>query len=130
LRGILRVLFAERARGSLLPQRRALLPHRQPSLTESLMRLFTTPASPWVRRCVVTAMELGIASKIEFVPTRWPHAWATQTVDFARDFAAATPVGRMPALVTDAGLLLADSFAISDYFHVEFGNIRLLPAYG
>lgn len=94
------------------------------------MRLFTTPASPWVRRCVVSAMELGIDSKIEFVPTRWPHSWATQTVPFTPEFADATPVGRIPALVTDDGLRLADSAAICDYFNAELGNYRLLPASG
>lgn len=94
------------------------------------MRLFTTPASPWVRKCLVTAMELGIDSKIERIPTRWPHTWATQTVDFAPEFIAATPVGRIPALVTDDGVHLVDSTAICDYFNAEFGGYRLLPASG
>ncbi len=61
------------------------------------MRLFRTPASPFVRKVMVTILELGLRDRVELVSTRWPHAWATQTVDFAPDFAAATPVGRRPA---------------------------------
>lgn len=94
------------------------------------MRLFTTPASPWVRKCIVSAIELGIDAKIERIPTLWPHTWATETVDFAAEFIAATPVGRIPALVTDEGLHLADSGAICDYFNAELGNHRLMPAGG
>ena len=48
------------------------------------MRLYVTPASPWVRRVRVTILELGIEDRFEFVQTRWPHAWGTQTVVDAR----------------------------------------------
>ncbi|MCX7141944.1 MAG: glutathione S-transferase family protein [Proteobacteria bacterium] len=94
------------------------------------MRLFTTPASPWVRRCVVAIMELGLESKVEFVPTRWPHTWATKTVAFDPAFLDATPVGRIPALVTDEGLRLTDSGAICDYLNAELGGYKLMPASG
>lgn len=94
------------------------------------MRLFTTPASPWVRKCVVSIMELGLQEKVELVPTRWPHTWATQTVEFDPEFIAATPVARIPALVTDDGLQLADSHAICDYLNAELGGCKLLPAAG
>ncbi len=94
------------------------------------MRLFTTPASPWVRRCVVAIKELGLEDKVEFVPTRWPHTWATKTIAFDPAFLDATPVGRIPALVTDDGLRLADSGAICDYLNTELGGCRLMPAKG
>lgn len=93
------------------------------------MKLFTTPASPWVRRVVVSIIELGLRERVEFIPTRWPHRWATQTVDFAPEFLAATPVARIPALVTDDGLRLVDSFSICDYLN-ELGGYRLMPASG
>ena len=53
------------------------------------MRLYVTPASPWVRRVRVTILELRIEDRFEFVQTKWPHSWGTQTVAVAPDFAAA-----------------------------------------
>src|SRR3954463_3416558 len=93
------------------------------------MRLYVTPASPWVRRVRVTILELGIEDRFEFVQTRWPHSWGTQTVAMPADFAAATPVLRIPALVAD-DVTLTDSHAICDYLNVEFGGFRLLAREG
>lgn len=93
------------------------------------MRLYVTPASPWVRRVRVTILELGIEDRFEFVQTRWPHAWGTQTVSMPADFVEATPVMRIPALVAD-GVTLTDSHSICDYLNGEFGGYRLLPRDG
>lgn len=93
------------------------------------MRLYVTPASPWVRRVRVTILELGIEDRFEFVQTRWPHSWGTQTVAMPADFTAATPVLRIPALVTDT-VTLTDSHAICDYLNAEFGSYRLLAREG
>ncbi|MBS0527593.1 MAG: glutathione S-transferase family protein [Proteobacteria bacterium] len=93
------------------------------------MRLYVTPASPWVRRVRVTILELGIEDRFEFVQTRWPHSWGTRTVAMPADFTAATPVMRIPALVTDT-VTLTDSHAICDYLNAEFGNYRLLARDG
>src|SRR5204863_6321359 len=41
------------------------------------------------------------------------------------DFTAATPVLRIPALITDH-VTLTDSHAICDYLNAEFGAFRLL----
>jgi glutathione S-transferase len=93
------------------------------------MRLYVTPASPWVRRVRVMILELGIEDRFEFVQTRWPHSWGTQTVAMPADFTAATPVMRIPALVTDS-VTLTDSHAICDYLNAEFGGFRLLAREG
>ena len=93
------------------------------------MRLYVTPASPWVRRVRVAILELGIENRFEFVQTRWPHSWGTQTVAMPADFTAATPVMRIPALVTDT-VTLTDSHAICDYLNACFGNFRLLAREG
>jgi glutathione S-transferase len=93
------------------------------------VRLYVTPASPWVRRVRVTILELGISDHFEFVQTKWPHSWGTQTVAMPADFTAATPVMRIPALVTD-DVTLTDSHAICDYLNAEFGNFRLLAREG
>jgi glutathione S-transferase len=94
------------------------------------MKLFTTPASPWVRRCVVCVIELGLDDKVQRVTTKWPHTWATQTTEYTPDFIAATPVARIPALVTDDGIQLVESHAICDYLNAELGGYRLLPQSG
>jgi glutathione S-transferase len=94
------------------------------------MRLFVTPASPWVRRVVLSVIELGLQDKVELIQTRWPHRWATQTVDFSPQFIDATPVARIPALVTDDGLRLVDSGVICDYLNAEFGGYKLLAQSG
>jgi glutathione S-transferase len=93
------------------------------------VRLYVTPASPWVRRVRVTILELGIEDRFEFVQTKWPHSWGTQTVAMPADFTAATPVMRIPALVT-RDVTLTDSHAICDYLNAEFGGFRLLARDG
>ena len=93
------------------------------------MRLYVTPASPWVRRVRVTILELGIADRFEFVQTKWPHSWGTQTVAPSPEFVADTPVRRIPTLVTD-DFTLNDSHSICDYLNAEFGGYRLLARDG
>ena len=93
------------------------------------MRLYVTPASPWVRRVVVCMLELGIRDRFEFVQTKWPHSWGTQTVAMPDDFVQATPVMRIPALVAD-DVTLTDSHSICDYLNGAFGDHRLLAPDG
>lgn len=77
----------------------------------------------------MTILELGISDRFEFVQTKWPHSWGTQTVTMPADFTAATPVLRIPALVT-RDVTLTDSHAICDYLNAEFGDFRLLAREG
>ncbi|MEA2919273.1 MAG: glutathione S-transferase [Bradyrhizobium sp.] len=93
------------------------------------MRLYVTPASPWVRRVVASILELGLRDRFEFVQTKWSHKWATQAVAHAPDFLDATPVVRIPALVAP-GFSLVDSHSICDYLNGELGGYRLLAREG
>jgi glutathione S-transferase len=93
------------------------------------VRLYITPASPWVRRVRVAILELGIEDRFEFVQTKWPHAWGTKTVTHPADFVAATPAQRIPALVTP-DFSLTDSHSICDYINGELGGYRLLAREG
>jgi glutathione S-transferase len=93
------------------------------------MRLYVTPASPWVRRVRVVILELGIQDLFEFEQTKWPHAWGTQTVVPHPEFMGDTPVARIPALVT-TDFTLTDSHSICDYLNGEFGSFRLLARDG
>jgi glutathione S-transferase len=93
------------------------------------VRLYVTPASPWVRRVRVAILELGIEDRFEFVQTRWSHKWATRAVEHRPEFLEATPVVRIPALVT-ADLTLTDSHSICEYINGELGGFRLLAREG
>jgi glutathione S-transferase len=93
------------------------------------VRLYVTPASPWVRRVRVSILELAMEDRFDFVRTKWSHKWATQAVAHDTDFFEATPVVRIPALVTP-DLTLTDSHSICDYINGELGGFRLLAREG
>ena len=78
---------------------------------------------------MVSILELGLQDRFEFVQTRWSHKWATQAVAHAPDFLDATPVVRIPALVTPE-VTLTDSHSICDYVNGELGGFRLLAREG
>lgn len=88
------------------------------------MKLFYASASPFVRMVWVTALELGIADRIERIDG------ATTPIDTNPALADANPVGKLPTLVTDDGEALYDSRVICEYLIVEAGNDTLLPANG
>jgi glutathione S-transferase len=91
------------------------------------MRLFRTPASPFVRKVMVSVHELKLVEQIEIVPTVWSHEWATRTVKFDKDFVAANPVGRIPALVTAEGTAICDSNLICRYLAAQVSGAKLIP---
>jgi glutathione S-transferase len=78
---------------------------------------------------MVSIRELGIEDRFEFVQTKWSHKWATQAVAHNPAFLAATPVVRIPALVTP-DFTLTDSHSICDYINGELGGYRLLAREG
>lgn len=94
------------------------------------MKLFWTPASPFVRKVMVAAIEIRLDDQIDIHPTYWPHEWATHTVPFDPDFIAANPIGRIPALITDDGVALAESNWICTYLDSRLGKPRLFPFSG
>jgi glutathione S-transferase len=94
------------------------------------VKLFWTPASPFVRKVMVAAIELQLDHRIEIHPTYWPHDWATHTVEFDQDFVAANPIGRIPALITDDGVALAESNWICTYLDSLLEKPRLFPFSG
>lgn len=87
-----------------------------------MMRLRFTPASPFSRKVRVTAHELGIADRVELVPT------ALRAEDPA--FEAQNPLSRVPVLEAADGEAYVDSHVICEYLDTTFGGSRLLPAQG
>ncbi|MGE0725577.1 MAG: glutathione S-transferase N-terminal domain-containing protein [Alphaproteobacteria bacterium] len=71
------------------------------------MRLFMTPGSPYARIVRIQAIELGLAARIENVPStlRDPKAVVLPY----------SPLGRVPVLEADDGLALGDTKTICAY---------------
>lgn len=85
------------------------------------MKLFWSPRSPFVRKVMVCAHELGIADRIDKV-------YALVAMNKANaDVMKVNPVGRIPALVEDDGMVLYDSHVICEYLDATYGQSRLFP---
>ncbi|MBS0325583.1 MAG: glutathione S-transferase [Proteobacteria bacterium] len=85
------------------------------------MKLYHSPSSPFVRKVMVVAHELGLASRLELVPS------AAHPVNRDAGLVAANPLGKVPALVTDDATVLYDSRVICEYLDREAGG-KLFPA--
>lgn len=86
------------------------------------MKLRYSPASPYVRKILATAIETGLDDGIELVPA---NVWDPAT-DIARD----NPLGKVPALITDGGEALYDSPVICEYLDSLHGGQPLFPPAG
>ena len=85
------------------------------------MRLFVTAPSPYARKARAAVIELGLEAQVEVVevPARTPN-------EPKPDLEALNPLGKVPSLVTDAGLV-ADSPVIVAYLDALAGG-GLIPA--
>jgi glutathione S-transferase len=84
-------------------------------------KLHWSPTSPYVRKVMVAAHELGLAERFDLVAT-WP-----ETV--VADVAADNPLGRVPALVLPDGTTLFDSLVIAEFLNETAGG-ALFPRPG
>lgn len=87
------------------------------------VKLYFSPTSPFVRKCLVSAHELGLAARIELLPS------AAHPVQRDASIVARNPLGQVPTLITDDGLALYDSRVICEYLD-DLGGRRLFPATG
>jgi glutathione S-transferase len=87
------------------------------------LKLFYSPNSPYARKCLVVAFELGLRERIETV-----SANATPT---KRDpeIAASNPLSKVPTLIADDGTTVYDSPVIAEYLNA-LGGGNLLPLEG
>jgi len=86
------------------------------------VKLHWSPRSPFVRKVMIAAHELGLAGRIETVRTvvrmGMPHA------GLLRD----NPLSKIPTLVLEDGRVLFDSLTIIEYLDAQAGGGRLFPA--
>ena len=82
------------------------------------MQLYYSKPSPFVRKVLVAAIELGLRDQIELVET---DAWAPDT-----ELPKTNPLGKVPALVTDDGL----TKLIVNYLNDLAGGGKIVPREG
>lgn len=86
------------------------------------MELKYSPTSPFARKVLVVAHEVGVVDRITL-----------SAVDLRGDrheLSALNPLSKVPAFVTDDGAVIYDSAVICEYLDTTFGAHRLLPAHG
>ncbi|TIV56830.1 MAG: glutathione S-transferase [Mesorhizobium sp.] len=88
------------------------------------MKLFWSSRSPFVRKVMIVAHDLGIAGRIERVrkvvhPAK-PNA----------EVMAFHPLSKIPTLILDDGQAIYDSRVICEFLDAEFGKGTLVPASG
>lgn len=88
------------------------------------MKLWHSPASPFVRKVLVAAHETGLARKLEIVEA------STSAVNRNMKLVADNPSGKIPALVLKDGTLIADSSVICAYLDTLHRGRKLAPAKG
>jgi len=89
-----------------------------------MMKLHWSPRSPFVRKVMVAAHELGLAGRIGTVRT------VVAMTRPARDLLPENPLGKIPTLVLEDGSILYDSLVIVEYLDSLAGGGRLIPAAG
>lgn len=87
------------------------------------MKLFFSVTSPYVRKCLVTAHEVGLAGRIELLPANVSPVQRDDAV------VARNPLGKVPTLLTDDGTALYDSRVICEYLDA-LGGGSLFPKDG
>lgn len=88
------------------------------------MKLWYSPASPFARKVRISAIELGLADRIE--PVEIAVLPSKPNVDLARE----NPLIKVPALKAEDGAVLYDSRVICEYLDSLAGGGRLFPATG
>ena len=86
------------------------------------MELKYSPTSPYARKALVIAHELGIADRLRLTALN-PRAEGAA-------LAAFNPLRKIPVLVTDEGDVIFDSPVICEYLDITFGHGRFVPPPG
>ena len=90
---------------------------------ESALKMYYAIASPFARKCLVAAHELGLRERLELVPA------VAHPVNRDASVVAHNPLGKIPTLITDDGVDLYDSRVICEYLNA-LGDGHLIPREG
>ncbi|MFY8092098.1 MAG: glutathione S-transferase N-terminal domain-containing protein [Niveispirillum sp.] len=86
------------------------------------MKLRYSQTSPFVRKVLMAAHEIGMADRIEISPT---DVWSPDS-PIVRE----NPLSKIPTLLTDDGMVLFDSPVIVEYLDSLHDGRKLIPAIG
>ncbi|MFQ5775849.1 MAG: glutathione S-transferase [Kiloniellaceae bacterium] len=86
------------------------------------MKLRYSTTSPYVRKVSVASIELGLAARIERIPT--------DTRDPNSGLSDHNPLGKVPALILDDGDVLYDSPVVCEYLDSLHDGPKLFPPAG
>ncbi len=84
------------------------------------MKLFFSATSPYVRKCMAVAHEVGLVDRIELLDCK------AHPINRDAAIVAANPLGKVPTLITDTGVALYDSRVICEYLD-DLGGGSLFP---
>ncbi len=87
------------------------------------MKIFFSPFSPYVRKCLVVGHELGLNDRIQLLPSN------AHPVNRDKEIIAQNPLGKVPTFFTDEGTALYDSRVICEYLDT-LSNGKLFPREG
>ena len=86
------------------------------------MKLYFSPFSPYVRKCLVVGHELGLDARITLLPS------SVHPVQRDASIIAHNPLGKVPTLLTDDGEALYDSRVICEYLDALAGGSLFPPS--
>ena len=84
------------------------------------MQLYVSRTSPYARKALVLAHEVGLVDKIEVIETN--------PFDSAPELLAHNPLSKIPTLVTHDDQVLYDSRVICEYLDSLHDGLRFIPA--
>lgn len=87
------------------------------------MKIFVSPTSPYVRKCLVVAHELGLTDRLQLVRAQ------AHPIQRDRTLVALNPLAKVPTFIANDGQVLYDSRVICEYLN-DMGDGDLLPAIG
>jgi glutathione S-transferase len=87
-----------------------------------MMKLLSSPSSPFVRKVRIAAGMKGVLDRIEMQPT--------DTNKGGEDLYRQNPLGKIPCLITDGGMALYDSPVICEYLDTLAPEPVLFPKSG
>lgn len=85
------------------------------------MKLYYSPASPYVRKVRVLALETGLMENIELA------AVSLTPIGPDANLCGDNPIGKIPTLVRDDGSALYDSRVICEYLDAQHSGKRMFP---
>ena len=88
------------------------------------MKLLYLSSSPFARKVLVCASELGLLEQLEIVPID------TNPIRSNQEINRNNPLGKVPVLVRDDGTTLYDSVVICEYLDSLSRGVGLFPANG